>query len=141
MFTIESKLTESLYRVIHKFLRDFRPLRYSNRDGHAEGEHVNRERDSKFLSYLTGARYCSPLVTRQMSDLAILTNSKTQRFLIPCPRHVSSRLPPSGETRKYVTAPSTKRKLGEILYLLICSFLLCLSWLLRSRFRKFRRDL
>ena len=32
------------YRVIHKSLRDFRPLRYSSRDGHAEGEHVNRGR-------------------------------------------------------------------------------------------------
>ena len=31
-----------LYRVIHKSLRDFRPLQYSSRDGHAEGEHVNR---------------------------------------------------------------------------------------------------
>ena len=36
---------------------------------------------------------------------------------------------------------STKKKLGEILYLLICSFLPCLSWLLRSRVRKSRRDL
>jgi hypothetical protein len=26
--------------------RDFRPLRYSSRDGHAEGEHVNRGRDT-----------------------------------------------------------------------------------------------
>jgi hypothetical protein len=34
-----------LYRVIHKPLRDFRPLRYSSRDGHAKGEHVNRGRD------------------------------------------------------------------------------------------------
>jgi len=33
------------------------------------------------------------------------------------------------------------KKLWEILYLLICSFLPCLSWLLRSRVRKFRRDL
>ena len=33
-----------IYRVIHKSLRDFRPLRYSNRNGHAEGEHVNRGR-------------------------------------------------------------------------------------------------
>jgi len=32
-------------------------------------------------------------------------------------------------------------KFGEILYLLICSFLPCLSWLLRSRVRKSRRDL
>jgi hypothetical protein len=34
------------YRVIHKYLRDFRPLRYSSWDGHAEGEHVNRGRDT-----------------------------------------------------------------------------------------------
>ena len=33
------------------------------------------------------------------------------------------------------------QKLGEILYLSICSFLPCLSWLLRSRVRKSRRDL
>jgi len=33
---------EMIYRIIHKCLRDFRPLRYSSRDGHAEGEHVNR---------------------------------------------------------------------------------------------------
>ena len=35
-----------MYRVIHKSLRDFRPLRYISRDGHAEGEHVNRRRDT-----------------------------------------------------------------------------------------------
>ena len=34
------------YRVIHKSLLDFRPLRYGSRDGHAEGEHVNRGRDT-----------------------------------------------------------------------------------------------
>jgi hypothetical protein len=34
------------HRVIHKSLRDFRPLRYSSRDGHAEGEHVNIGRDT-----------------------------------------------------------------------------------------------
>jgi len=35
-----------LYRVIHKSLRNFRPLWYSSRDGHAEEEHVNRGRDT-----------------------------------------------------------------------------------------------
>ena len=34
------------YRVIQKSLRDFRPLRYNGRDGHAEVEHVNRGRDT-----------------------------------------------------------------------------------------------
>ena len=33
------------YRIC-KPLRDFRPLRYSSRDGHTEGEHVNRGRDT-----------------------------------------------------------------------------------------------
>ena len=65
----------------------------------------------------------------------------TERFLIHCARHFLSRLPPSGGTCKYAKAPSTKIKLWEILYLLICSFLPCLSWLLRNRVRKFRRDL
>ena len=62
------------------------------------------------------------------------------QFLIHCARHFSSRLSPSGGTCKYAKAPSTK-KIWEILYLFICSFLSCLSWLLRSRVRKFRRDL
>jgi hypothetical protein len=35
-----------IYRAIHKSLWDFRPLRYSSRDDHAEGEHVNRGRDT-----------------------------------------------------------------------------------------------
>ena len=35
-----------MYRVIHKSLRDFRLLRYSSQDGHADGEHVNRGRDT-----------------------------------------------------------------------------------------------
>jgi len=38
---IQGPPTTKQYRVIHKFLRDFRALRYSSRDGHAEGEQVN----------------------------------------------------------------------------------------------------
>ena len=34
----------------------------------------------------------------------------TERFLIHCERHFSSRLPPSGGTWKYAKAPSTKKK-------------------------------
>ena len=37
---------QAKYRVIHKSLRDFRPLRYGSRDGHVQGEHVNRRRDT-----------------------------------------------------------------------------------------------
>ena len=35
--------------VIHKSVRDFRLLRYNRRDGHAEGEHVNRGRETPSL--------------------------------------------------------------------------------------------
>ena len=35
----------------------------------------------------------------------------TEHFLIPCPRHVSSQLPPSGETCKYAMVPSTQTNL------------------------------
>jgi hypothetical protein len=34
------------YRVIRKSLQEFRPLWYSSQDGHAEGEHVNRGKDT-----------------------------------------------------------------------------------------------
>jgi hypothetical protein len=54
---------------------------------------------------------CPLLVTRQMSNLAIFANSKTQNgFCIPCPRHVSSRLPPSDKTCKYAAAPSAQKE-------------------------------
>jgi hypothetical protein len=49
-----------------------------------------------------------------------------EHFPIPCPRHVSSRLPPSGKTCKYAMAPVIQTNLKRFC-LLICSFLLCLS--------------
>jgi len=86
-----------------KSLRDFRPLRFSSRDGHTEGEHVNRGRETLQVSVLPWrCSICPTLVTQQMSILQITR----QRFLIPCPRHVSSRPPPSGETCKYAMTPS-----------------------------------
>ena len=46
-------------RVIYKSLRDFRPLRYSSRDGHAEGVHVDRGRDKKKLGEILYLLMCS----------------------------------------------------------------------------------
>jgi hypothetical protein len=72
---------------------------------------------------------------------SVLANSKTQNaFLFPA--HAMFR----HDCRLAVKPPSMLRRLvqktlGEILYLLMCSFLLCVSWLLRSRVRNFRRDL
>jgi hypothetical protein len=58
----------------------------------------------------------------------------TERFLIPFPSHLSSRLHPSGET-------CTKNLWTDSLPIDIRSFLLCLSGLLKSRVRNFRREL
>jgi hypothetical protein len=41
-----------IYSVIRKCLRNFRPQRNRSRDGHAEGEHVNRGRDTPSLTSL-----------------------------------------------------------------------------------------
>jgi hypothetical protein len=49
------------YRVTHKSLQEFLPLRYSSRDGHAEGEHVNRGRDTSI--------FCPTLRVLDMSNL------------------------------------------------------------------------
>jgi len=69
------------YRVIRKSLRDFRLLRYSSRDGHAEGDHVNTGRDTP--------SFCPTLQMLDMSNLGDAadvnpTNSKIQNvFLFP----------------------------------------------------------
>jgi hypothetical protein len=57
------------HRVIHKSLRDFRPLRYSNRDGDAEGEHVNRGRDTPIFG-----------ATLQVLDMSILGDAADVKF-------------------------------------------------------------
>ena len=49
------------YRVIHKSLREFRPLRNSSQDGHTEREHVNRGRDTP--------SFCPTLQVLDMSTL------------------------------------------------------------------------
>ena len=63
------------YRVIHKSLRDFRPLQYSGRDGHAKEQHVNRGKDT--------ASFCPTLQVLDMSTLLCLSwllHSHVQKF-------------------------------------------------------------
>jgi hypothetical protein len=71
---------ENIYRVIHKSLRDFRPLRYSSRDGHAEGEHVNRGRDT--------ASFCPTL---QVLDMCTLGDAADVNPVIKFLRHALQR--------------------------------------------------
>ena len=53
------------HRVIHKSLRDFQPLWYGSWDGHAEGEHVNRGRDTP--------SFCPTLQVLDISTLLCLS--------------------------------------------------------------------
>ena len=73
---------------------------------------------------------------------SVLANSKTQNaFLFTVNAIFLHDYPIAVEPGSTPRLLVQKKKLGEILYLLICSFLPCLSWLLRSRVRKSRRDL
>ena len=75
---IYRNIIASKYRVIHKSLRDFRPLRYSSRDGHAEGEYVNRGRDTP--------SFCPILQVLDMCNLGdfwgLLTNVSRTRSTV-----------------------------------------------------------
>jgi hypothetical protein len=70
-----------MYRVIHKSLRDFRPLRYSSRDGHAEEEHVNRGRDTPI--------FCPTL---QVLDMCNLGDAADVNPVIKFLRHALQRV-------------------------------------------------
>jgi hypothetical protein len=88
-----------VYRVIHKSLRDFRPVRYSSRDGHAEGEHVNRGRDTP--------SFCPTLQVLDMSTLGDAEDvNPVIKFLPHTVKHVAS------GARVYV--PLTPRDLPQL---------------------------
>ena len=71
-----------------------------------------------------------------------LANSKTQNTFLFTVNAIFRHDYPVAVERGSTPRPLVqKKKLGEILYLLICSFLSCLSSLLHSRVRKSRRDL
>jgi len=72
---------------------------------------------------------------------SVLANSKTPNAFLFTVKAIFLHDYPLAVEPGSTPRPLVKKKLGEILYLLICSFLPCLSWLLRSRIRKSRRDL
>ena len=88
-----------IYRVIHNSLRDFRPLRYSSRDGHAEGEHVNRGRDTP--------SFCPNLQMLDMSTLGDAADVNPIIKFLPHTLHVD--MLPFG-----VTIPATVPQSSEI---------------------------
>ena len=80
------------HRVIHKSLRDFRPLRHSSRDGHAEGEHVNRGRDTP--------SFCPTLQVLDMSTLGDAAGVNPVIKFLPHTLHVCGRTIPATEPQR-----------------------------------------
>ena len=72
---------------------------------------------------------------------SVLANSKTQNAFLFTVNAIFRHDYPLAVEPGSTPRPLVQKKLGRILYLLICSFLPCLSWLLSSRVRKSRRDL
>src|SRR5215510_2463093 len=71
-------------------------------------------------------------------DSVLATSKKQNAFLFTVNASCCHDYPLAVEP-KSTPRPLVQKKLGLILYPLICSFLPCLSWLLRSRVRKSRR--
>ena len=101
-----------LYRVIYKSLWDFRPLRYSSRDGHAEGEHVNRGRDTP--------SFCPTLQVLDMSTLGDAADVNPVIKFLPhtcnvCGRTETWSVSPSVDMLLFgMTIPATVLKRSEI---------------------------
>jgi len=72
---------------------------------------------------------------------SVLANSKTQNAFLFTVNAIFRHYYPLAVEPASTPRPLVQKKLGEILYLLIWSFLPRLFWLLRSRVRKSRRDL
>ena len=112
----------------------------SQRTGsHSAGIHV------PFTNFFVCRWFCvvhdpkSPLHSH--NSLSFGKFQDTERFLIHVNAIFRHDYPLAVEPGSTPRPLVQKKKLGEILCLLICSFLPCLSWLLRSRVRKSRRDL
>ena len=131
------------YRVIHKSLQDFRPLRYSSRDGHAEWEHANRGRDTP--------SFCPNLQVLDMSTLGDAADVNPVIKFLPhtCKARVWQELDYRIDILTSAASPRVDisstckvgQKIGVSLPLLTCSPSAWPSRLLYRRGRKFRSDL
>ena len=96
------------YRAIPESLRDFRTLRYSSQDGHAEGEHVNRGRDTP--------SFCPTVQVLDMSTLGDMADVNPVIKFLPHTLHVC------GRDRVDISGTCTVgQKLGVSLPRLTCS--------------------
>ena len=127
------------YKVIHKSLRDFRPLRYSSRDGHVEGEHVNRGRDTP--------SFCPTLQVLDMSTLADAADVNPvikflSHMLHVCGRNFITGFTSAASSRVDISSTcKVGEKYGVSLPLLTCSPSAWPCRLLYRSGRKSRKDL
>ena len=127
-----------LYRVIHKSLQDFQPLRYSSWDDHAEGEHVNRGRDTP--------SFCPTLQVLDTPTLGDAADVKPLIKFLPhtcnmCGRNSITGLTSAASLRVGISSTcKVGQKVGVSLPLLTCSPSVCPRLLYRKS-RKSRRDL
>jgi hypothetical protein len=146
------------YRVIHKFLRNFRPLRYRSQDGHAEGEHVNRWRDTPSfcptlqvldMSTLSDEADVNPVIKflpHTLQHLAVDATTASTILRRSCcksrGRNLITGLTSAASPRVDISSTcKIGQKLGVSLPLLTCSPLAWPSGLLYRRGQKSRRDL
>ena len=103
-----------LYRVIHKSHRDFRLLRYSSRDGHAEGERANRGRDTP--------NFCPTLQVLDISTLGDATGvNPVIKFLPHSCTCVAGLISAASSRVDISSAYKVGQKIGVSLPLLACS--------------------
>jgi len=116
---IETPRYNYTYKVIHKSLREFRPLLYSSRDGHAEGVHFNRRRDNP--------SFCSTLQVLDMSTLGDAADVKPVIKFLPhtcnvCDRNLITGFISVASARIDLSSTcKVGQKLGVSLPLLKCS--------------------
>ena len=116
-----------------------RPLRFA---AHRQPLCWNFMYDSRIVLSVGGSvRYMVRNLGCTVTIDSVLANSKTQNAFLFTMHAIFRHDNPLVVEPASTPRPLVQKKLWEILYLLICSFLPCLSWLLRRRVRKFRRDL
>ena len=128
-----------IYRVIHKSRRDFRPLRYSSRDDHAEGGHVNRGRDTP--SFCPNLQVLDRCTLGDAADVNPVIKFLSHTCNV-CGRNLITGLTSAASPRVDMSSTcKVGQKLGVSLALLTCSPSAWSSLLLYRRGRKSRRDL
>jgi hypothetical protein len=128
-----------MYRVIHKSLRDFRPLRYSSRDGHAEGEYVNRGIDTPIFYPTLQVLDMSTL--GEAADVNPIIKLLPHKFSV-CGRNFIIGLTPAASPKVDLSSTcKVGQKLWVSLPLLTCSPSAWSSRLLYRKCRKSGRDL